>query len=220
MIRNLKVLLAAALALAAVGAISASAAQAAEFHCSVEPCRYRATPDGTGSTAHHVFIVENSTTTESVSFTCAQITGEGTSATKTATSVTLENITYPSAGCKVNGSTGVTVVMNGCKYKFTNTGTVTITGCEAGKSIEVKITGCTFTIGEQGPLNGITYHTVNTPREVTVSTDVHPIVVTADGPKASCLINPSQTLIGTYTTGNTIVTGETTGEKMEESWFE
>ena len=38
MIRNLKVLVAAAMALAAFGVFSASGAQAAEFHCSAEPC--------------------------------------------------------------------------------------------------------------------------------------------------------------------------------------
>lgn len=42
MIRNLKVLLAAAMALAAFGAFSASSAQAVEteFHCEVAPCSF------------------------------------------------------------------------------------------------------------------------------------------------------------------------------------
>ncbi len=67
MIRNLKVLFAAALAPTALGAIAASAQGADEFHCSVEPCRGTLKPDGTGKTAHQVFVVENEAKTESVS---------------------------------------------------------------------------------------------------------------------------------------------------------
>ena len=62
MIRNLKVLVAAAMALAAFGVFSASGAQAAEFHCSTEPCTGTLKPDETAGTktSHHVFIVHNS----------------------------------------------------------------------------------------------------------------------------------------------------------------
>lgn len=219
MIRNLKVLLAAAMALAAFGIVNAAGAQAAEFHCSAEPCRYTAKQDGTGKTAHQVFIVKGGT--ESVSFTCETISGEGSSATKTASSVTVENIAYGS--CTVNGSPGVTVVMNGCKYQFSASGSVTVTGCASGKKIEVKIgEACTFTIGEQGPLSTIKYHTIGTTpnREVTVETAVTGISTTADGTQANCKINPNQTLTGEYTTGNAIVTGETSAGVMADAWFE
>jgi hypothetical protein len=70
MIRNLKILLAAAMALAALEAISASGAQAAEFHCTVEPCRVTLKPDGTGKTAHHVLVVRKGEA--SGSFTCVE----------------------------------------------------------------------------------------------------------------------------------------------------
>lgn len=220
MIRNLKVLLAAALALAAIG--GASAAQAAEFHCSVSPCRYRAKQDGTGKTAHQVFIVENIAGTESVSFTCAEIKGEGSTATTTATEVILENISYPTFGCTVNGSAGVEVVMNSCKYIFTSTGTVTIAGCTAGKSIEVRIPsiGCTFFVPEQGPKEGISYHTIGTTptREVTVSADVTTLIVTKTEACAP-FIGGGNLLLGRYTTGNAIVTGETSAGVMADAWF-
>ena len=48
MIRNLKVLIAAAMVL---GAFSASGAQAAEFHCGVVNCVFTTSPDGTVGTS-------------------------------------------------------------------------------------------------------------------------------------------------------------------------
>lgn len=230
MIRNLKALFAAALALAAIGAVSgAAAAQAAEFHCSAtSPCRGTLKPDGTGATAHHVFVVETANTSNSVSFTCAELKGEGTIATSTVTEVTAENLEYPTAGCKVNGSSGVTVDMNGCKYKFTNTGKVSVTGCtNAAKAIEITITGgCVFSIPESKvqSLAGIGYHTsgVAPSREVTV--EVNHVTIEGITANATCepLIGAGHTtgLVGTYTTGNTLVTGETQAGVMAEAWFE
>jgi hypothetical protein len=226
MIRNLKVLMLAAMALAAFGVLGASGAQAKEFHCSVEPCTATLKPDGAvgSKTAHHVFIVENKVG-ESVSFTCEQITGEGTSSKKTAKELLIKNISYD--GCSVVGGSAVTVKMNGCKYLFkAEPGTVTIQECETGKHIEINLeTGCQFTIGAQGPLTGIAYHTsgVAPNREMTVETNVKGIVTTISegGTKAKCGITPEATLEGTYTTGNTIVTGETDpGGGMAETWFE
>jgi hypothetical protein len=218
MIRNLKVLLAAAMALAAIGAVSAGAAQAAEFHCSVANCRFTALPDGSGTTAHHVFIVENSTKSESVSFTCNELRGEGTSVPTTTSEVTLEAIKYET--CKVNGTPGVVVDMNGCDYLFKAAGTVTIK-CPEGKKIEVTVPGgCTFSIAAQGPLSTIGYTTIGTSptREVTVTANVSPIAVTGN---ATCnsLINTGQTLTGTYTTGNTKVRGETQAGAIADAWF-
>jgi hypothetical protein len=226
MIRNHKILVAAAMALATLGAIGAAGAQAQEFHCSVEPCTLRLKRDGgaaEGKTAHHVFIVENKSTTESVSFTFEEITGHARSSTKTASSLEFTEIKYH--GATVNGSGKVVVDMNGCKYNFTSTGTMTITGCTAGKKIEVTLveTGCTMTIGEQGPLAGIVYTTIGTTpnREITFTMNLHGISVTADGTKAQCGINPEQSLEGTYTTGNTIVTAESDpGAAMADGWFQ
>ncbi len=75
MIRNLKALLVAALALTALGAIATSAHAADEFHCSVTPCRGTLATDGGAKNAHHVFIVENEATSKSVSFTCESLRG-------------------------------------------------------------------------------------------------------------------------------------------------
>jgi hypothetical protein len=231
MIRNLKVLILAAMALAAFGALAASGAQAKEFRCSVEPCRVTLKPDGAvgSKTAHQVFVVENKGTEikESVAFTCEQTTGEGTSSKKTAKELLIKNISYD--GCNVIGGGAVTVKMNGCNYFFkAEPGTVTIQECEAGKQIEIKLgTGCVFTIGSQGPLAGIAYHTsgVAPNRELTLETDVHGIRTTiadnGNDTKALCGIEPAAELEGTYTTGNTILTGETDpGGVMAETWFE
>jgi hypothetical protein len=225
MIRNLKVLFGAMLALAAFGVVSASGAQAAEFHCSVEPCRFRLNPDGEGKTAHHVFIIDDLTTGGSVSFTCPRLTGEGTTTGKTATELTVTNLNYNDAvagnKCTVAGSTGITVNMMGCDYKFSAAGGVNVE-CPAGERIRIEKEGCTYEIGPQS-LTGITYTTIGTSpnREVTVSTTVHGIAVSMTGTAAGCLVTSlSDKFEGTYTTGNTIVTAETDpGEVMADGWW-
>jgi hypothetical protein len=226
MIRNLKALGLAALALAAFGAFSASSAQAAdEFHCSVNPCKLTAKQDGTGTTAHQVFIVENAAKTEQVSFTCHGITGEGEFSGNTATSIATSNISYNT--CTVNGSPGVTVDMNGCSYKFTASAAGTTDGdqvhveCAVGKKIQVTIPeiGCTFEIGPQ-TLSGIGYHTIGTTpnREVTLTAKTTTNIAVTRNANCAALIK-SEALIGTYTTGNVIVTGETTAGVMADAWF-
>jgi hypothetical protein len=230
MIRNLKVLVAAAMALAAFGAVSASGAQAAEFHCSVEPCTGVIKPDGTGKTSHHVFIIENATTTESLSFTCNELSGRTTISTKK----TSREVEFGGAVGATNAlvysqctSPSFIIDLNGCKYNYTVAGAISITGCtNAAKQIEITIPNaagiCTIDIPEQGSLTGITYHTVgSTPiREVTVSSNVHNISVTVTGTKAACQIDPTQTLTGTYTTGNVLITGQTSAGAMADAWYE
>jgi len=227
MIRILKVLVAAAMALGVFGVFGASGAQAVPlFHCSTEPCIGVLKPDEVANTktAHQVFIIENSDRTESLSFTCGQLSGKGKAATKTSETLELGNLTALSySECLVNGSASLVIDMNGCKYNFTASGTATITGCtNASKSIEATMTGCTFSIPEQGPLSTISYHNIGTSpnREITVSANVTGIKVTVSGSKASCLINPDQSLIATQTTGNVIVTGQTEAGVMADAWWE
>jgi hypothetical protein len=217
---RLKTLMAAAIALVALG-VGTSTAQAAEFHCSVQPCRYTMKTDGTGKTGHNVLILESLGTTESVSLTCNEISGSAVSATKTTSQLTVENIAY--TGCTVNGSAGVEFVMNSCDYRFASSGTMSIVGCNAGKKIEIKLAaGGVYTIGEQGPLAGVTYHTIGTTpnRETTASTDSHGSVTNCDGTLAQCLANPGAIVQFTYTTGNIIFKGESEGGVMADQWFE
>lgn len=216
MIRNLKVLLLAAMAVAAFGAFSVSGAQAAEFHCSVEPCSLTTKADGTAKNSHQVFIVTQGA--KSAATTCNTISGESTGNAKTATSVTLTNVKYE--GCNVAGAPS-TVNMNGCHYKFNNTNTVNVI-CPAEKSIEITVTetGCAFKIGAQGPLAGIGYATIGTTpnREVTVSTNVTGITGTANN-KCGSIEIAEGAVTGDYTTGNTIVTGESAGGVMADAWY-
>lgn len=235
MIRNLKVLLAAALALTALGAIAASAHAADEFHCSVNPCRLTLKTDGTGATAHQVFVVENAAKTESASFTCESLRGEAEFSGTVTNDITLgwtvgttDREAYDN--CKINGSPGVVWHMNSCKYTLTGgAGGRTEPGtaevhilCNAGDVIEMTLPSstCVFRIGPQ-TLSGVGYHNVGTSpnREITVTTNLAGIVVTATA-GCSVIINPNQTLIGTRTTGNFLITGETPAGVMADAWFE
>jgi hypothetical protein len=225
MIRNLKIFAAAAFALATFGAIGAPGVQAAhEFHCSANPCRFRVNPDGTGTTAHQVLIIENAATTESVPVTCERFTGDATVNGNTATAITLTGIAYDN--CKAFGSIPAFWDLNGCEYTYTTPGGTTDQAelhvfCPTGKEIEVTSpeVACTFKIPPQ-TLIGVGYHILGPggTREITVTKKIHGIAVTAT---AGCapLINPNQTLAGTYTTGNFLLTGETTGEVRADAWF-
>ncbi len=110
MIRYLKVLLGAALALTAFGALSASAHAAEErFHCSVEPCTLTLREDGTSGTktAHQVFEVTDGANT--ISFTCSQLLGYATSQFKTTTQIAFTNLQYKECG-------SLSIKMNNCTY--------------------------------------------------------------------------------------------------------
>jgi hypothetical protein len=237
MIRNLKVLLVAAMAVAAFTAVNASGAQAAEeFHCSVEPCRYRLHPDEVAGTktAHHVFIVKNSKG-ESVSFTCNTLDGEGRSLTKTATELTVQNLQYTE--CLANPGGKVNVRMNECDYDFAALGGAV--GSSPGARVEIRCPGtkhieieiepehCVFEVTPQD-LKGVHYHNIGTAgtssTEVTVEANVPGIVVEKGlnaGTKCG-IPTGSLTLTSEYTTGNTIVTAEEDIEgspAMVEGWW-
>jgi hypothetical protein len=226
MIRNLKVMIAAALALAAIGAVGASGAQAAEFHCSVEPCKYKLKPDGAVPTkaAHHVFIVKNAAG-ESLAFTCNQLTGEATSSTKTFTTITVTALAYD--GC-VDPFTGNPLVftMNGCSYTFTSHGKFGIS-CPAGKRIELKFggAGCIITFGEFADIGGVTYKTIGTMpnREITVEMKVVNVPITLDGTTGQCIFNVTKTpFIAEFTTANMILAAESDDGKgtIVDGWWE
>lgn len=217
MIRNLKVLIAAAMALAAFGAFGASGAQAAEFHCSVTPCVLTPNLDGTAKNSHHVFIVKQGET--SVSTTCNQITGDATFEGKTTSSITFTGVAYDV--CTVAGAESE-VKMNGCDYLFTSNGQVHLICPKVGEvqqkiEIVVKETGCTITVGEQ-TLEGVGYKTASP--AVTLSTNVLNIAATVANDKCTTIkLNPGAAT-GEYTTGNTLVNAETEGKVSAEAWFE
>jgi hypothetical protein len=230
MIRDLKILVVAAMVLTALGVVGASGAQAAEhlFHCSVEPCTVTSRPDGTAKNSHHVFVVENEAKTESVSFTCPRIEGYATVNTKTSSGETLQALPEPGKelypDCLINGSPGVTIDINGCTFGFTAEGGTTDSApvhvlCPAGKEIEVTVTGCTFKIPPQ-TVSGMGFSTIGVPpnRQVTVTGNVGGIKVTVSDPCP--FVKPTQNLVGTYTTGNWLVTAETHAGVLAEAWYQ
>lgn len=203
MIRNLRILIAAAMALAAFGALGASGVQAAEFHCSVEPCRVTMKPDGTGKTAHHVI------TFKGIQTTCAAVTGEATMSSKTSSELTIANIKGES--CTLIGQPS-TLTSNGCHYLLGSGGTLTIV-CPAGKEIENSGGGCLYNIPSQGPIAGVSYHNVGS-TEVTAEIAVQ-ITINATG--VGC---PYGKVTGEFTTANVLLTSETDpgGEMTSISW--
>jgi hypothetical protein len=226
MIRNLKVLLAAAMVLGALGVVGAASAQAEPlFHCSVAPCKLKLKPDEAVNTktSHHVFIVKNSIG-ESISFTCAGLNGTATSSEKTFTTATVTGLEYIEPCILQIDSSKVTVKTNECDYTLTSHGKVGVT-CPGSNVIEVKTTlGCLMKIGSFSDLEGVTYHNLGTEpnREVTVSVFVKGIPVSSPSTSAECGgFNTSKTpLVGEYTTGNTIAEAQndSTGAKIDGWW--
>jgi len=244
MIRNLKVLIAAAMALMAFGALSATAHAAEEkFHCSVAPCRATLAPDETAgtTTAHHVFVVKGESNGgvkgSSVSFTCNQLSGEATSALATTTELTFTKLKYlNSAGedkCKVGASETVTVDFTECDYKFTSTGGGTAEGsevhvlCPPGQAIHIKINGTSCITIDALTAKAIGYHDSNiggAKKIVTATANVAlpPAAVTLENiGNANCAAVGLKTVeSATYTTGNTLVKAETEAGVTANAWFE
>jgi len=214
-VRRLGILIAAMLALAAVGAVGAAGAQAVQFHCSVEPCRVTLKPDGTGKTAHHVMTVKGEK--GEATLTCGQLHGEGTSSAKTTTELTITGIEY--VECTLAG-TAAFVKMNGCDF-LVNAEGYTSVGCPSGKEIEFGVEKlCTVKIPVPIPVVGLAvkFHNLGTEtKEITAETSVSGIEGTASG--SSCPMGTGA-ITGTYTTGNLILTGETTSGVMASAWWE
>ncbi len=221
MIRNLKVLALAGMALVALGAFAASGAQAAEFRCSVEPCRYTLKQDGAGQTGHQVFAAKNSAG-ESLNFTCSQLTGEATTAGKTASELTFVpgfNITCNAFGFFVPYR------FNGCDFRYGASGTFSIKNCPKAIELEIAETGCVLKLPEQGPVSGVSLHNVGeegkTTTEVTGGISELPLTGSLNGTTEQCGINMTKTPITiTYKTGNFLITGETDpGGVMANAWW-
>jgi hypothetical protein len=238
MIRNLKVLLAAAMALAAFGAFSSTAHAAEEFHCSVAPCTATLLPDETAptTTAHHVFVVTGAS--GSVSFTCDQLAGTATSSTATATELTFTNLTYENAAkehkCKIGASETVKVDFTSCDYNFkalngvTSTAQVHVLCSTPGDGIDIFIKGTLCLQITPFTSTGLGYHDANTAapkKEIVTATANVTVPATALDLKnttdANCsALNTIGALgVAHYTTGNTLVTAETHAGVMANAWF-
>ena len=208
MIRNLKALLVAAMAVLALGAVWASAAPAAfTAPGGVGTTTLESDIDGAANSkaAHHVFDVP-----ENGPITCN--TGEFHSSI-TGSSANVINVTptFPNGQCTFLGQPA-TVNMNGCTFTFQRTPGRSVTvDCPAGKEITFEAAGCTVHVPAQGPLAGINYANISA-TQVTVSAVVTEITANATG--AGC-VHPTQFHNATYTTGNTIITGKRGGVNVE-----
>jgi hypothetical protein len=236
MIRNLKVLLLSAMALAAFGALSAGAAHAAEeFHCSVKPCTITANQDGAAGsvTGSQLFIPKNKAG-ETASFKCGAVSGGATSEGTTTPELTVGAaglLAYSS--CKVNGSSTVNYRTNECHYLFTAEGGGSTEGatvhilCKTAKHIEREIpeTGCILETTPQ-TLTGVHYHNIGTSgtnsTEVTVEVKVSGVAVEVKAVGTGCLPKAAvgETLTATLT-GNLLVTAEkdNSNKEMVEGWW-
>ena len=159
MIRNIKALGLAFLAMAAIGALTASAAQADvngwPVHITTEKDKAVITGANTAGTIHQLNI--GGTTVE-----CEVATFEGTveqATHNTQLTATQIEVTPTYSGCKGFGGIAVTVQMHGCTYTITATQTKLtaeggVTGCTKDPKgnelpITIKSQVCTITIGTQ-----------------------------------------------------------------------
>lgn len=108
------------------------------------------------------------------------------------------------------------------QYRYAVGGTLTIVGCNSGKEIEWEVPGggCVFSVGEQA-LTGVSYNNIGEEAkgtaEITTQMKLSASVVTASAGCASLI--EATSLIGRYTTGNFLLTAETSGGAMVNFWW-
>jgi hypothetical protein len=176
MIRKLKPLGLAAIAVLAIAAAVAQAA-APEFHTEVEPAALN------GDQVVPLTFIEEA----GFSFKCGTASFTGTLGTKTSTSITLEPVL---AECKLFGGAAEHRT-NGCAYVFKlvaasspPTANVDIT-CPAGQKMEVesKIVDCLLTIGAQAGVKHATFANagIDATRDTTINVTLTEIDYEEDG---------------------------------------
>jgi hypothetical protein len=175
----------------------------------------------------------------SVSFTCNQLTGEATSATRTATELTFTHLKYEdSAGspsCKVGAAATVSIDFTSCDYKFTSVNGATSTAqihvlcATAGDGIDLFINGVLCVKITPATATGVGYHDSKIGGEkkittATVNVSFPVAAVMLENPtNSTCLTslgNLSTITSAVYTTGNTLIKAETFAGVAAEGWFE
>jgi len=214
MIRKLRVLTLAFVAVLASSAVAASGAQAASS-LDIGTTPSVLTGEIVSALSPHTW------GTGKADAKCEVANLEGTFS---GTNVTEGTLTPTFAKCKLAGL-AAEVRVNGCKYTLTNTATalefnMDITGCTTGKTIEIRssVLNCTITVKEQGPVAKITFGNAGSSPSHIVATmavvNLHGLVDGTDCP------DPNGTTVATGT-----LTGKTTikafadkglGEEREE----
>ena len=199
MIRNLKMMGLALVAMMALGAVLASSAFA-QFEAEKEPVTLT-----TSSNEMQKF----APTAGGTAFECTTLTISANTP-KTKASETLEvHPTY--SNCETFLGAAMSITTTGCNYVFHlkkgETKGTTDVECEAGKKIVIKMGSiCTYEIGTQTGLGSITYKNVGagTTREVIVEPNLGGVTWTRITNDFFC---PAGGSTGTYV-GNSTITGE------------
>jgi hypothetical protein len=218
MVRNLRTLM---LAVMAVTALSATWAATAGAHTPAQftapgagagTTTIKSSVDGTPKNGHHVFDVVLPKNV--LPITCDTSGLHGSQAGESATSVTM---TAHYTGCTFLGQTA-TVSMNGCDYTFGANGTATI-DCTGGNEITFTAANCTVHVPGGQVLAGITYTNLHsaTPGQdkITASAlvkNIHGVATGAGCPETGTFTG------GEYTTGNTILSGERASAPADITW--
>ncbi len=232
MMRNLKAVLLAALAVTAFGAVAASGASAAKFTVPSAGAGTETTlttlKDGTGKTAHQVFDISKTDGTGVLSITCNELTADATVVGKEPADIHVVTPLFEGGGvgtdCTFAGQT-VKVENTGCNFTFTPDGTLHIISefaaapntCKHGeKPIHFTNTNlnCKVEVGEQ-TVTGVKYH--NLP-DGTVTVEATNLAVAYNATGLGCPYGTESN--GVFTTGNAIVTAEKKGtsEMVEVKW--
>ena len=229
MIRNLKALGLALVAVFAMSAIAASGASAtdATFSWDESTVELKATDDPSDPSQ------ALSITGGAIGFTCDEVhldfnvEGINDVSELTATGVTYTDSTKEADKCRGPFGTSPSVKMNGCSYNFKAgttigeeadghaTGTVDI-HCPEGKVIETSAPGCLYKWGSQTDVGDVTYRTVKTGEfeEVTVEFRIHAGMTHAPNTTS---YSHSGFLCGTGSGSNGTYTGKVTVQGFDKN---
>jgi hypothetical protein len=222
MIRSLRGLGLALLAVFALTAVAASAASAAEFHTTAAPANIEAK-----ATANQVFTVGGG----KVATSCNEATFTGTSAAKTVSSLTVHPV-YKNSGkaeCPAEPIGNATIETTGCNYKFGSATTASGMAevnieCEASKSIKINAPLCTITVAGQSLPNAVSYTNTgagkgaSSTEGVTVTPTVTGIHWSASGFGCTLVGLGSSGTDGTYT--GTALSKAFSGGLQIAAWYE
>lgn len=200
MIRNLKVMGLALVALFAMSALFSSVASA-QFEAGAE----EVTTTASSNEVQKFQISSGGLTVE-----CKNLEVKGS--IKSATTKTTTATVHPTySGCEPLLGQATSVTSTGCDYLFhlneaSTTGTTDVV-CETGKAITIKIGSiCTYTVGSQSGLNSVSFKNTGsgTTKEIIVEPNVGGISSTRTTNDLFC---PAAGAAGTYK-GNSTITGE------------
>ena len=219
MIRNLKVLGLALVAVLALNAVAVSSASATEFESAA------GTTSAKGSQSENGKFKTKNGTIECTSGTFRGMPPEGkftviqTSDSTATNGPEKEKKGIEYGGCKFLGFINVAVNTTGCQYEFKASGKVSVI-CSAGNTINFEAGNCRTKVGGGAAnenLNSVTY--ANGSGEVTVTPNVKSITYTAEKVKeggGNCPTFEGTAADGEYTKGKTPVGGtNSTNEGME-----